>query len=63
MGRKKHFYNAMDINATKSRDIHFRVSQRELIDLDKMCYKTNLSKSDIFREAMRDYYKKVFPEE
>lgn len=63
MARTKKYYNIMDVNATKSRDIHFRVTQRELIDLDKLRHKTNLSKSDIIREALKDYYNKVFLEE
>lgn len=60
MARKKKYYNLMDKNATKTRDLHFRVTPLDAMYLEKLRYKTNLSKTDIFREVMRDYYKRFF---
>lgn len=63
MARKKKIYGILDENATKSRRVDFRVSPREMVDINKLEFKTGLNKSGIFREALRDYYKKHFPDE
>ena len=63
MARNKKHYGLLDENATKSRRIDFRLSPREVINFNKLEYKSGLSKTEIFREAMRDYYKKIFPDE
>ena len=63
MARKKKITGFLDENANKSRRINFRLSPKEVIDLNRLEFKTGLNKTDIFREAMKDYYKKVFLDE
>jgi len=63
MARKKKYYNHLDENAPKIFDLHFRVNGKEMLDLNKIKHKTNLSKSAIFREALKCYFEKVFSED
>lgn len=63
MARKKKIYGLMDENATKTRRMGFRLSPREVVNFNRLEYKTGLTKTEIFREAMKDYYKKLFPDE
>jgi hypothetical protein len=63
MGRKKKHFNIMDENATKSRDIHFRITPRELIELERVMYKRGISKSEIYRQCFKKCLNELLSDE
>lgn len=63
MARKKKQCNFMDENATKSGAIKFRINHRERVEIERLSNKLGISKSEVYRNAMREYYKKVFSDE
>lgn len=63
MGRKKKTYSFLDENAPKTTVIQFRLNHKERSELDRLSIKLGISKAEVYRRSIAEYYKKVFSEE
>ena len=63
MGRKKKVCKYFDKDAPKNKVIQFRINTCTLINIERMKNKLGVAKAEIFRTAMEEYYKTIFPNE